>query len=205
MSTVRGTIAVALAVAFMLVGGAAYAQSTETPRVEIGIFPGGTTYFTQGDSGAPSFATYTLVGSVTFNVNRYVGVEGEVGGNIGIDQALDFPTGSRDAKPPHMASYGGNVVVYPGGRDRRGVPYVTGGAGGLTLFDRADLGVTDNTTLFAGNVGGGVKFDVNRRWGVRADYRFVAVASKNDAPGFFGIENRYGHRITGGVVLNFPQ
>jgi hypothetical protein len=31
------------------------------------------------------------------------------------------------------------------------------------------------------------------------------VQSKDDAPDFFGRENRYGHRIYGGVLLNVTR
>jgi hypothetical protein len=40
------------------------------------------------------------------------------------------------------------------------------------------------------------------RWGARADYRFTAVKSRDDAPVVFGRETRYGHRIFGAVLLN---
>lgn len=205
MRILSATVAMMMAGVCLLGEGSAYAQSTNTPRVEIGILPAGGTVFTEGDSGAPSFGTYALAGSVTINASRFVGIEGEVGGNLGIEQDLDFLTGTRSTKPPHMLSYTGNLVFYPGGRDRRAVPYVTGGAGGLTLFERAEVGVPENTTLFAGNVGGGLKIDISDRWGIRADYRFVAVASKDDAPAFFGIETRYGHRVAGGILINLAR
>ena len=75
-----------------------------------------------------------------------------------------------------------------------------GGVGGLTLFDKAGLAIPDTETFFTGNVGGGVKW-FNGRWGLRADYRFTAVRSKDDAPAFFGQETRYGHRIYGAVLI----
>jgi hypothetical protein len=54
-----------------------------------------------------------------------------------------------------------------------------------------------------GNVGGGVKwYAPNGRWGLRGDYRFVAVRSDTSAPVFFGQEDRYGHRVYGAVVIN---
>lgn len=198
----------AMLVAAMLAASArvTHAQSIDVPRVEIGVLPAGATFFRSGDSGAPSFETYALAGSVTVNANRFVGVEAEVGGNLGIEQDLEFATGTRSTKPPHMLSYTGSVVVSPGGRDRRAVPYIAGGVGGLTLFERAEVGILENTTLFAGNVGGGVKIDVSDRWGVRADYRFIAVGSKDDAPPFFGKdETRYGHRIVGGILINVAR
>jgi hypothetical protein len=41
-----------------------------------------------------------------------------------------------------------------------------------------------------------------REQGIRADYRFIGIKSKDGAPAFFGLtETRYGHRIYGGIVL----
>ena len=71
------------------------------------------------------------------------------------------------------------------------------------MFQRQELGVTDNTTFLTGNVGGGLKwYAPNGRWGLRADYRFIAVQSKDDAPEFFGRDTRYGHRVYAGIVVN---
>ena len=81
------------------------------------------------------------------------------------------------------------------------MPYVTAGVGGLSLFEKASLGINGTETFFTSNVGGGVNWYAGR-WGLRGDYRFIAVQSKDDAPDFFGRENRYGHRIYGGVLLN---
>jgi hypothetical protein len=81
------------------------------------------------------------------------------------------------------------------------VPYVTGGIGGLSVFEKASLGVSRNETFLTGNVGGGVKWYAGR-WGLRGDYRFVGVQSKDEAPAFFGQDTRYGHRVYGAVMLN---
>jgi hypothetical protein len=95
----------------------------------------------------------------------------------------------------------GNVIVkLPG---HAVVPYVTGGAGGLTLYERERLGIFNSDTFLTGNVGGGAKwYAPNGRWGIRGDYRFQAVRSKDDAPEFFGQETRYGHRVYGSVMIN---
>jgi len=183
----------------------ALAQSTEsTPGpgvVEVTIIPGGGTFFTQSkDSTGPSFANYDLGGSVAVNFNRYVGVEGEIGGAIGVSQSLEFSGATlTDTKTPHLLNYNGNIIVHAA----RGsvVPYVTGGIGGQTLFERAALGITDSDTFLTGNVGGGVKWYAGR-WGLRGDYRFIAVQGKDDAPAFWGADTRYGHRVYGGVILN---
>jgi opacity protein-like surface antigen len=82
------------------------------------------------------------------------------------------------------------------------VPYVTGGVGGLTLLKAAGLGINEMTTFLTGSAGGGVKWYANNRWGLRADYRFISVQSKDTAPAFFGQDLRYGHRVYGGVIIN---
>jgi hypothetical protein len=40
------------------------------------------------------------------------------------------------------------------------------------------------------------------RWGLRGDYRFLAVPSKDETSPFFGNDARYGHRVYGAVMLN---
>ena len=183
--------------------GSAYAQET-TPgpaKAEVTVIPGGWTFFTSKDS-QPSFGTYDLGGSFAYNFTRMVGLEGEVGGSIGIKQDLDMLQGvTLNVKTPNMASYIGNVIVNLPGHSV--VPYATGGVGGLTLFERDILGIFDSDTFLTGNVGGGVKwYAPNGRWGVRGDYRFQAVRSKDDAPEFFGQETRYSHRVYGGLIIN---
>ena len=175
-------------------------QAPGPGTLEVTIFPGGATFFTEAsDSNSPSFGNYDLGGSATVNFNRYVGIEGEVSGLLGVSQSLDFVNGAVDVKTPHFLNYSGNVIVSAG----RGsvVPYATAGLGGLSLFERAEVGVNDTNTFLTSNVGGGVKWYAGR-WGLRGDYRFIAVQSKDDAPVFFGQETRYGHRIYGGVILN---
>jgi hypothetical protein len=186
------------------VSAPAFAQNREASGpgvVEITIIPGGGTFFTEGkDTQGPSFGNYDLGGSVTLNFNRWVGVEGEVSGALGISQSLDFSGATQtDVKTPHLLNYSGNVIV----NAAKGsvVPYVTGGIGGLSLLERSGLGINDTETFLTSNVGGGVKW-YSGRWGLRGDYRFIAVQSKDDAPAFFGQETRYGHRVYGGVILN---
>jgi Outer membrane protein beta-barrel domain len=177
------------------------ASSSGPGRVEITIIPGGGTFFTEGkDTQGPSFGNYDLGGSVTLNFNRWIGVEGEVSGALGVSQSLDFSgTTQTDVKTPHLLNYSGNVIV----NAARGsvVPYATGGIGALSLFERSGLGINDTETFLTTNVGGGLKW-YSGRWGLRGDYRFIAVQSKDDAPAFFGQETRYGHRVYGGVILN---
>jgi opacity protein-like surface antigen len=196
--------AIALAtLALSLVGAqTAFAQDDRVGpgRLEITLIPAGATFFTE-KSAAPSFGNYDVGGSVAYNFNRIVGIEGEVGGTLGITQTLQFGALNGSIKTPHMANYSANLVL-SAPTQMAVVPYVTGGVGGVTIFETVPLGIPDMKTLFSSNVGGGLKWYANGRWGLRADYRFIATQSKDDAPVFFGREMRYGHRIYGAVVVN---
>jgi hypothetical protein len=71
------------------------------------------------------------------------------------------------------------------------------------MFDRASLGIVSTQSFLTGDVGGGVKWNApNGRWGLRGDYRFIAVRSNDDAPAFFGPDTRYAHRVFSAVIVN---
>jgi len=175
--------------------------ASEGPVV-VTIIPGGATFLTEGkNSSGPSFGNYNIGGAVAGNFNKYVGVEGEVLSSLGITQTL---TGfANDVKTPNTLSYTGNLVVsFPAGKGV--VPYVTGGAGATSVFETANLGIIGTQTFFTSNVGGGLKWYAGN-WGLRVDYRFIAAQGKDDAPAFFGPENRYAHRVYGGFLLNIGR
>jgi hypothetical protein len=180
----------------------AYAQETNPGpgKLEVAVIPGGATFFTDNTKmSEPGFGNYDLGGALAYNFNQMFGVEGEVAGSLGIKQSLTGLTVEETS--PNMLSYSGNVVVNAPGRAL--VPYATGGVGGLTVYDRAELGMTNTDSFLTGNVGGGVKwFSGSGRWGVRGDYRFQVVRSNNDASTFFGQDTRFGHRVYGGVIVN---
>lgn len=200
-------IAVLLAVAAVSGATRAYAQESAAGPgpVVITIIPGGATFFTEAKDNplGPSFGNYDLGGSVAINFNRFLALEGEVSGAFGVSQTLDFGSLTREEKSPNALNYSASLIVSaPTGASV--VPYVAGGIGGLSLFEREALNVNDTHTFLTGNVGGGVNWYAGR-WGLRGDYRFIAVRANDDAPAFFGQENRYGHRIYGGVLLNIGR
>jgi hypothetical protein len=197
-------IAILVAAASVTGGSQAYAQESTAGRpstVVVTVIPGGATFFTEGkDTNGPSFGNYDLGGAVTVNFNRFIGVEGEVSGALGLTQDLEFVNGTSNVRTPNFVNYSGNLVVSAPNRTSV-VPYVTGGIGGLSLLEKQSLGIDNSETFFTSNVGGGVSWYAGR-WGLRGDYRFIALKSKDDAPAFFGQETRYGHRVYGGVLLN---
>lgn len=193
-------------IALSLCATAARAQESSTGpgTLEVSIIPGGATYFTSTDANpaAPGFGNYTLGAAVAYNVTRVLGIEGEVGGTLGITQDLAMGGLTRSSKTPDTLNYAGNLVL-SAVTSHAVVPYVTAGVGGLTMFERETVGVTDTQTFLTGNVGGGLKwYAPTGRWGLRTDYRFQAAASKDDAPAFFGRDTRYGHRVYAAVVIN---
>jgi Outer membrane protein beta-barrel domain len=113
--------------------------------VEITLIPGGATFFTSKDAG-PEFRNYMYGGAVALNFNRYVGIEGEAGGTVGIAQDLTFRGSTANLKPPNMLTYNGNVVLNVAA-GHSVVPFVTGGVGGLTMFERTELSIDDTQTL----------------------------------------------------------
>ena len=176
-------------------------QSPGPATVEVTIVPGGATFFTAKGQG-PEFGNYTYGGALTYNITRFVGVEGEVAGTAGIAQDLELGGVTANLKTPNSLAYNGNVVV-SAVTGRSVVPYATGGIGGLTMYERAELGVPGTETFLTGNVGGGLKwYAPNRRWGLRGDYRFIAMRSNDTAPAFFGQDTRYGHRVYGALIIN---
>jgi outer membrane protein with beta-barrel domain len=199
-------IAVLVAAVALVGSGSAYAQEhlSAPGRVEVSIIPGGGVFFTEAkDTQEPSFGNYGLGGAVGVNLTRFIGFEGEVSGALGVSQHVQFANIDADRRTPHILNYSGNVVLSAPGRSSV-VPYVTGGVGGLSLFETQGLGIEGTETFLTGNVGGGVKWYAGR-WGLRGDYRFVGVKSRDDAPAFFGRETRYGHRIYGAVILNLAR
>jgi hypothetical protein len=182
----------------------AFAQEAAAPgpgRVEVTVIPAGGTFFMSKGSN-PDFGNYTYGGALAVNFSRFIGVEGEVGGSAGIAQDLALTGGTSNLKTPNTLNYSGNVIVSAATGGSL-VPFVTGGIGGLTMFEQQELGITSNETFLTGNVGGGLKwYAPNGRWGLRGDYRFITVKSKDSAPEFFGRDTRYGHRVYVGVVIN---
>ena len=92
----------ALLVAVGLVGARqAYAQDVVPGpgAVVVTIIPGGATFFTEGkDTKGPSFGNYDLGAGVEVHFNRYVSVEGEVSGALGVTQDLQI-TGQLGTGP----------------------------------------------------------------------------------------------------------
>jgi outer membrane protein with beta-barrel domain len=184
------------------VAGSAFAQEAPAGpgRVEVSIVPVGATFVTSKEP-APDFHSYDVGTALAYNFSRILGVEGEISGGFGMRQDLDQFNGLGRTQTPNMFGYTGNAVLMMPVHSF--VPYATAGIGGTTISRREVLDIFDRDTFLTGNVGGGVKWYMpGGRWGLRGDYRFEATKSKDNAPEFFGANNRYGHRVYGAVVIN---
>src|SRR6266850_1005880 len=196
-------VSVLITAAAIIGCGDVYAQETSPGPgvVEVTVIPAGAA-FISSKNAARSFGNYGFGTAVTYNINPVIGIEGEFGAMIATTSDLQFGTLDQHTKAPNMLNYNVNGIVTAASLGATRV-YGAGGIGGLTMFERAGLGVTGDTTFFVGNVGGGVKWYArNTRWGLRGDYRFLMTKSNSDAPSFFGQDSRYGHRLYAGVIIN---
>lgn len=173
--------------------------------VELTLTPGGGLFFVSGGNES-KFRNYDVGGALAFNFNRYLGVEGD--GNLALGvyhQRVALGSVPLTEAPPNIVDLSGNMTLSAPGGTHHAVPYAIGGIGSMVLLTHTDLGIASSKAFLTGNIGGGLKWYANGRWGLRADYRFVMIRSSDSAPEFFGREGRFAHRIYGGVILNLVQ
>src|ERR1700750_1499815 len=94
--------------------GIAHAQGSQPgPGFgEVTYMPAGAAFVTSKGS-SPSFGNYGFGTAVTFNVNRFVGIEGELATMIATTSSLQFGDLDHNTKSPNMLGYTANVVVSP--------------------------------------------------------------------------------------------
>lgn len=159
------------------------AAQQETPKVE--LFGG---YAFAGD------ATHGWVASVTGNVNSWLGLTGEAGGQYSLVQAPGFEERIR----VHSYLFGPQFSLR---RHRRVTPFVRALFGASRISTRArelglDFAFTD--TAFSLALGGGLDVRINERFAVRAfqlDYLRT---------GFFDERQNKG-RLSAGLVVRFGK
>ena len=164
---------------------AARAQDAAQSRVEIGsaIFGGGMLWLPAATVGDPASRSYVLNAALTVNVTRWIGLEGEGAFALGSSEAVSlYGTLPSEHPTPNMFLGNGLVVYNPLGRNRRAVPYVSGGLGSLSVFggpETAGFALQSNTSYLTGIAGAGLRWFPKPHWGLRADYQFLAI--RNDA------------------------
>src|SRR6185295_16039338 len=90
-NVMSGRIAVLVLVGTIVGVGSAYAQeSTPGPgAVEVTYIPAGAAFFTS-KGNSPSFGNYGFGTAAAFRVNRFVGIEAEIGSMIATTSDLQF-------------------------------------------------------------------------------------------------------------------
>ena len=225
----------------VLVGSSATAFAQErvgAGRFEVNAIAGSGTVNATSSSGTEANFENRVVGAgVTYNFNSMLGIEGEVGGGLGVkrtfasltssvvttDAVLDDDgnvvedatssvvpmTAFTHAASPRTLGYQANLVFHPMSNDHALVPYVSGGVGGLTLFQRSalqDLGFMDTATYLTGNAGAGLKWLMKSGFGIRADYRLSTVKHRATDALLFGLSGRpYNHRIATSIEYTFGK
>jgi len=157
----KTVMAVALVAATGTVAAAQEAGTIAAPGaqgIEVSVAPVGGIWFAQpSNTLAPKFSDYNLGGSITGNVNKWIGIEGDVAYAVGARQDLAFSSVSLlNQKTPNLLEYSGNVMYNPLGSDRAIAPYVVGGVGAMTMFNTAgaaNLGLTLVVCFLAGLLG----------------------------------------------------
>ena len=164
---------IALVAAVPFVFGTALAQERpDAARFEIGAFPVGGVFFSESSSAVePAFGNFALGATLTYNVNRWIAFEGEVGNAIGIRQDLTWQDRTvTDILSPCLYAYSGGLIIHPFTGNHAVVPYAAVGAGGMTLlckhgkthvdavlpqFDAAGFQGTATEQTLDGRIGGG--------------------------------------------------
>jgi len=186
-----------------VVAGAVPAFGQTTPgKAELTIVPGGWISFAKPETAPnPSFGEYVVGGAITVNWTM-LAIEAELLAGLRRAQDLEFgsaPSVNKKTPPVFMDAVS---LVFPLVRQHAAVPYVSAGIGETTFNRLRDVGQADTETFVSGFIGGGVKWYSSGRWGVRGDYRFIAVRAEDNAPGTFtGRQRRNAQRFYGALVV----
>lgn len=141
-----------------------------------------------GDEALDPFnpsSSFLLGVAVGYNFTTNLSIEGE----LGIIPDINGDTNNVDLGITTFSANG----VYHFDTQTKVVPYATFGIG----FGNASLDIEgvddDSNTEFLFNLGGGVKYPLNDKFGVRGDVRYFSINDEN--PNFW--------RIYGGVTFGF--
>jgi hypothetical protein len=199
-----------IAAVLVMPGLASAQENIGAGRTEIvtAVFGGGAVFMPAATSGT-SMTNNVLVGiSVTRNVSPRLGFEGDVTVALGRrDAHALYGLVSTNQKAPNLLFYGANLVFSPFRSDRRMVPFVEAGIGGLRVFDAQPglaTGLLPNSSHLTANAGGGVRWFVVPHYGVRAGYQYVFIGNGKDDPRLAGqLAVQHAHRVCGALIITF--
>jgi opacity protein-like surface antigen len=202
----RLLVSVMLPVAMAATSGVARAQESGAGRIEIdsALLGGGTLFV---PSAAPRSIGYVFDAAANMNVSRRIGIEGDFAWGMSREHAVGL-SGIMPAtvRSPNMLFYTANVVFSPMGHTRKFIPYAEAGGGALSALGGSpsdSFGLAPDSTHLTANIGGGVRWFPIPHWGVRGDYRYVAIRNENPPAGIGVVPVGHVQRLYGALVLTF--
>jgi opacity protein-like surface antigen len=150
---------------------------------------------------------YVIDVAGTANVTRRIGLEADFAWALGRSQTVGLnsltPTIERT---PGMLFYTGNVVYNPLGHNHPLIPYLEVGGGGMTVRSAENtpaFGLATSSTHLTANLGGGIRWFVMPHWGVRVDYRYIAIRNDDSQAVLGAPPVGHAQRVYGAVILTF--
>jgi hypothetical protein len=195
-----------LLAAILVTSGVALAQEAGAGRVELdsALLGGGTLFI---PSAAPRSVGYVFDAAANLNVSRRIGLEGDFAWAMSRQHTVGL-TGVAPAtvRTPNMLFYTANVVFSPLGHRRKFIPYAEVGGGALGVLGGSasdSFGLTPDSTHLIANAGGGARWFPISHWGVRGDYRYIAVRNPAPPAGIGVVPVGHMQRVYGALVLTF--
>jgi hypothetical protein len=192
--------------AIVVTSGMALAQEAGAGRVELdsALLGGGTLFI---PSAAPRSIGYVFVAAVNVNVSRRVGVEGDFAWAMSRQHTVGLAgVAPATVRTPNMLFYTANVIFSPLGHSRNFIPYAEFGGGALELLGGSasdSFGLAPGSTHLIANIGGGVRWFPIPHWGVRGDYRYIAIRNAAPPQGLGVVPVGHAQRLYGALVLTF--
>jgi len=192
--------------ATLLTSGVALAQEAGAGHVEIdsALLGGGTLFI---PSAAPRSVGYVFDVATNLNVSRRIGIEGDFAWAMSRTHTTGL-TGIAPAsvRTPNMLFYTANVIVSPLGHGRSFIPYAELGGGALSALGGSpsdSFGLASDSTHLTANIGGGMRWFPMPHWGVRIDYRYIAIRNASPPDAFGVVPVGHMQRLLGALVLTF--
>ena len=204
----RSTVLAVVAVLAVSAGPVAAQEAIGAQKTELtcALFGGGLLLVPSADPSADASRSYVISGAVTRNLNHRVAIEGDVGVALSNGQAVSvYGVTAPSGDTPTVVLASGSIVYNVMRSDRRLVPYVSGGLGVLSLTGDVKVpayAFAPGTTYLTGVGGGGVRWFPIQHWGVRADYRFLAIRNDAQPTGTLRVIHS-AHRVYAALVVTF--
>jgi hypothetical protein len=192
--------------ATLLISGAAFGQEAGAGHIEIdsALLGGGTLFI---PSAAPRSVGYVFDAALNMNVSRRFGIEGDFAWAMSRQHTVGLAgVAPATVRSPNMLFYTANIIISPLGHSRKFIPYVEFGGGALQVLGGSasdSFGLAPDSAYLIANIGGGARWFPIPHWGVRGDYRYIAIRNANPPVGIGVVPVGHVQRLYGALVLTF--